>query len=427
VSSPDVVVVGAGAIGAAAAYELARHGARVAILERSFTASGCSHGNAGLISPSHSEALASPASLRSGLAWIGRRDGPLHVRPRVAVIPWLVRFAAASLPKRSAAASATLRSLTSASLALHEELAQAGLPTSFVRRGILSVYESEHALEHAAIRSRRIDGQQSSRLTREEARELLPALTPKIAGALYHLHEAHCDPGMFVQALLGASSELGAEVRTGVEILRLKRSRDRICELQTTAGTIHPAVVLLAAGVWTRELAASVGVSIPLEAGKGYHLELGSGTSDSGVPAFLEEARITATPLQGRLRITGTLDLSGLDLRVDPIRLQAIAHAARRTLTPPPDTNATGIWRGLRPCAPDGLPIIGRAEEIENLYLATGHAMLGIALAPATGEIIADLISGQTPRLATEPFAPSRFRRWPQLMQNHAHTPTGRS
>src|SRR6516165_950021 len=130
-SSPDVVIVGAGAIGAAAAYEFARRGARVAVLERSIDASGCSHGNAGLISPSHSEALASPTSVRNGLAWIGRRDSPFHVRPRVGVMPWLVRFAAASLPARSAAASATLRSLTSASLDLHERLARSGMPTSF--------------------------------------------------------------------------------------------------------------------------------------------------------------------------------------------------------------------------------------------------------------------------------------------------------
>jgi D-amino-acid dehydrogenase len=419
-SRPDVVIVGAGAVGASIAYELARHGARVVVLERSIAPSGCSHGNAGLISPSHSEALASPTSLRQGLAWVARRDSPFHVRPRPSLVPWLARFAVASLPKRSAAASASLRSLANASLELHEALAQSGLPTSFVRRGILSVYESERAFEHARSHNAR-----ASALAPDEAHELLPALGPHIAGALYYPHEGHCDPALFVNALLDASRELGAEVRTGIEILHLHRRRDRISQLQTTSGPIHAGTVVLAAGVWTRALAAGVGVPIPLEAGKGYHLELAPGAAKPGIPAFLEEARITATPLDGRLRITGTLDLSGLDLRVDPIRLQAIASAAKRALNVPHGTEPTRIWRGLRPCAPDGMPIIGRAEEIENLLLATGHAMLGIALAPLTGEIIKDLLTGDSPRFPIGPLAPSRFGSWWPVMQNHTnHTTT---
>lgn len=429
-SSSDVVVVGAGAIGAAAAYELARHGVRVTVVERSVPPAGCSHGNAGLISPSHSETLASPASLRNGLAWFTRRDAPFHVRPRISVMPWLMRFTAASLPSRSAAASATLREMTAASLELHEQLAQSGLPTSFTRRGILGVYESERefALAVARVRNQHATGAQPRPLTADAARDLLPPLTPRIAGALHYPREAHCDPGQFVSALLDASRESGAEIRSGIELLAIKRSRERISELQTTSGTIRAGAVVLAAGVWTRDLARYAGVRIPLEAGKGYHLEIGGNAANPGVPAFLEESRITATPLDGRLRITGALDLSGLDLRVDPSRLETIERAARRALSLPQGANATGVWRGLRPCTPDGLPIIGRAEEVQNLYFATGHAMLGIALAPATGQIVSDLITGAPRRFASEAFAPDRFRRTPfRLMQNHAHPPTGRS
>jgi D-amino-acid dehydrogenase len=137
---------------------------------------------------------------------------------------------------------------------------------------------------------------------------------------------------------------------------------------------------------------------------------------------FLEEARVTATPLAGRLRLTGTLDLSGLDLRIDPIRLEAIGRAARRVLRLSPQQRPARIWRGLRPCAPDGLPIVGQADGIANLYLATGHAMLGIALAPVTGEIVADLVTGASPRHDIEPFAPSRFRCVRQAMTNHVRT-----
>jgi D-amino-acid dehydrogenase len=420
-SRPDVVVVGAGAIGAATAYELTRRGARVTVLERSHVATGCSYGNAGLISPSHTEALASPAALRDGIAWLARRDSPFHLRPRPSLLPWLARFGAASLPRRSATATATLRALTALSLDAHEVLARA-LPTSFARRGILSVYESDHGL--AAARARAVAGARV--LTPEAALALEPALGPDIAGAIFHPREAHCDPGDFTAALVEGSRALGADIRTGVETLGLSRSNGRVVELQTTAGALRPEAIVLAAGAWSKELAAHAGVRIPLEGGKGYHLEMAAGEArQPQVPIFLEEARVTATPLDGRLRLTGTLELSGLDLRIDPIRLDTIGRAARRGLRMSPQAQPVRIWRGLRPCAPDGLPIVGQADGIANLYLATGHAMLGIALAPVTGEIVADLVIGATPRHEIERFSPLRFRRVREAVTNHVRT--GRS
>jgi D-amino-acid dehydrogenase len=418
-SRPDVVVIGAGAIGAATAYELARRGAQVTVLERSDVASGCSYGNAGLISPSHTEALANPAALRAGIAWLARRDSPFHVRPRPSLLPWLARFGAASLPRRSAAATATLRALTSVSLERHEALARAGLSTSFARRGILSVYESEPVF--AAARAR--GGAETRVLDPEAARVLEPALGPNIAGAILRPHEAHCDPGAFTTALLEGARALGADIRTGVETLALRRTNGRVVELQTSAGVLRPGAIVLAAGAWTKALAAQAGVHVPLEAGKGYHLEVVAGDArQPRLPMFLEEARVTATPLAGRLRLTGTLELSGLDLRVDPLRLDAIGRAARRVLRLGAQERPPRVWRGLRPCAPDGLPIVGAADGIANLYLATGHAMLGIALAPVTGEIVADLVTGASPRHEIDCFAPSRFRRVRQAMTNHVRT-----
>ncbi len=387
--SPDVLVVGAGAIGVSAAYELARRGARVTLLERSRSPEGCSHGNAGLICPSHAEALASPAAVRDGLRWLGRRDGPFHLRPRPSLLPWLARFGAAALPGRSAAASAVLRSLAGASLERHAELARSGLPTSFVRRGILSVFEKSAPI-----------GAWSA----ERARELEPALAPGLAGAVFHPDEAHCDPSAFVAALRDGAREHGADVRDGVEILRLRRRNGRIDGLDTTSGPLSAGTVALAAGSWTRELAREIGVHVPLEAAKGYHVEVDASPLRAGIPIYMEEARVIATPL------AGTLELDGMDMRVDPVRLQALVGAAGHTLGLPAEARTLGVWRGLRPCAPDGLPVLGRADGVGNLVLATGHAMLGITLAPVTGEIVASLVAGERPSHDVAPFAPSRFR-----------------
>ena len=146
---------------------------------------------------------------------------------------------------------------------------------------------------------------------------------------------------------------------------------------------------------------------VPLEAAKGYHVEVDDEPLRRGMPVYMEEARVIATPLGGRLRLAGTLELAGLDLRVDHVRLEALARAARRTLVLQAAETQRQVWRGLRPCAPDGLPDDRRATGVANLVLATAHAMLGITLAPVTGEIVADLVAGaERPDVA--PFAPGR-------------------
>jgi D-amino-acid dehydrogenase len=404
VPSPDVLVVGGGAIGAAVAYEAARRGARVRLLERGEVASGCSYGTAGLICPSHADALASPGAIRDGLRWVLRRDSPFSVRPRPSLVPWLARFSAAALPRRSARATAALRTLAAVSLERHEQLARAGLPTGFARRGILSVYETERALD----RARRAGAQV---LDGAAARALEPTLAPEVAGAILHPGDAHCDPADLVTALADAARAAGAEVVTGVEVLRLRRDNGRITELDTTAGPVRAGAVVLAAGLWSRELARRAGVFVPLEGAKGYHVELGPDAARPGLPVYMEEARVIATPLAGRLRLAGTLELSGTDSGVDPVRLASLGRAADRTLRLPAGARPVRVWRGLRPCAPDGLPLIGAADGVSNLVLATGHAMLGTTLAPVTGEIVAGLLAGEPAKREHDVFLPSRFRR----------------
>jgi D-amino-acid dehydrogenase len=412
-SSPDVVIVGGGAIGAASAYELARLGARVTVLERSGDATGCSYGNAGLICPSHADALANLGAVRDGLGWMTRRDSPFRLRLRPGLLPWLARFGAAALPARSAHATAVLRALARASLERHAALARAGLATGFVRRGTLSVFESRDGFERArdVAQAGAVDAAQAARvLDAAEAREFEPALAPGIAGALHNAGDAHCDPGALVRSLLDAAVEHGAEVRTGVELLRLRRADGRVAALDTTSGPVVAGEVVLAAGTWSRALAHDAGVHVPLEPAKGYHVEVAAGALAGGIPIYMEEARVIATPLDGRVRLAGTLELGEFDMAVDPVRLASLTRAAGRTLALPPNTRTVHVWRGLRPCTPDGLPVIGRAPGVENLVLATGHAMLGITLAPVTGELVADIVTGAPPRYALESLRPGRFR-----------------
>ncbi len=411
---PDVVILGGGAIGVASALELAKSGASVTILERgSSVGSGCSAGSAGLICPSHAESLASPASIRNGLVWMTQRTGPVHVRLRPAIAPWLARLIWTS---RQGADTRTrlLRELSLASLALHAELVDSGLNTTFERRGILYVYETERAYQDVVGKAIQGVAELHCRtVTPKEIHELEPALSGTLAGGIYCEREAHLDSSGFVTALGEAAAARGVTIRNNAEIIGFQVGAGRVQTVETTAGAVHPGTVVLAAGVWSRMLARKLGLYLPVEAAKGYHADVGVTGIGPRLPVYMQEARVTVTPLSDRLRISGTLDLSGVDESVDLVRVRALIAAARHNISSLAETPRS-IWRGFRPVAPDGLPIMGRPARYENLIVATGHGMMGVALAPITGRLVADLVAGAEPVHDIVPFHPDRFRAWLQ-------------
>jgi D-amino-acid dehydrogenase len=411
-SKSDVVVIGGGAIGVCIALELARRGARPVLLERGPELGwGCSAGNAGLICPSHSAPLANPAALRQGLRWVLRPDSPFALRPTPRIVPWLARFAAASVERRARAGTETIRRLSAASLELHAALGGEGLDTGFERRGTLNVFETAAGFEagrrEAAVHE--AAGFPVEILDAEAARQAELALGEAVSGAIVYPDEAHCDPLRFVNAVGRAAAEAGADVRTQVEVLSLRR-KDSAIVVETTAGHVEASTIVLAVGAWTPRLARELGIFLPVEGGKGYHVELDAADSDPVRPVFMQESRVIATPLSGRIRLAGTLELSGLDLSIDRRRVEAVLASGRRVLPALAERPVRRIWRGLRPCAPDGLPIIGRAPGRNDVVVATGHAMMGLTLAPVTGKLVAEILAGERPSHDLTPLRPERFR-----------------
>lgn len=410
----DVLVVGGGAIGASAALELARRGAEVLLLERGpELAWGCSSGNAGLICPSHAAPLATPGALRQGIRWLGKPDSPFYLRPRVRVLPWLARFVAACTPERAHRSSLVVRQLALASLVLHEQLASDGVDIGLQQRGSLNVHATVKSLaearrEAAEARGFGVESQILDGLT--AVRELAPTVRGPIAGAVYYPGDAHCDPLRYVHAVGEAAASAGARIRTRVEVLGLRRRNGRVEAITTTEGDQIAGEVILAAGAWTPRLLREVGVSIPVEGGKGYHVDLESATGDPTLPVWFQGTRVIATPLAGRLRLAGTLELAGLDLAVDRRRVDAVVRAGRNGLTGLDGRRTLEVWRGLRPCSPDGLPIVGRPEGLENVVLATGHGMMGLTLAPVTAQLVAEVVAGAQPSHDLAPLSPARFR-----------------
>lgn len=408
-SSPDVAVIGGGIIGACAALELARAGANVEVIERGGGwGEGCSWGNAGLLVPSHSRPIAAPEALRSGLGWMVRPDSPFGLRLKPSLAPWLVRYLRASTARRAQDGEALQRELARESLGVFRELTAAGVDGAFQERGCLTVHTSADAEAHAAAEAASETGRAlgAELLSARQARELEPALSPRVGAAVFFPREAQCDPVRLAAAVGAAAVERGVRLRTGVEAYALRGDGDGTL-VETTHGPVRAGHVVVAAGAWSGRLARTLGVRLPLQGGKGYAAEWDPAAAPLRVPIYMHDQRCVANPMGDRTRMTGGLLLDGLDERFDARRVQAIANAAETVLGVTARPRLT--WRGLRPCTPDGLPVIGAHRRAPRTVFATGHGMLGVTLAPLTGRLVAGLVDGTGSHSALGALSPERF------------------
>ena len=191
----------------------------------------------------------------------------------------------------------------------------------------------------------------------------------------------------------------GVRISEGTRFVGWKRGGSGVEGIRTSEGTFRADTYVLAGGAWSGALARRLGLKLPLEAGKGYSLTVPAQQWRGTIPLLLTEDRVAVTPLQGTLRFAGTMEIAGLDESISALRLRAIARAVPRYLDTKEPAIDGQLWAGLRPCSPDGLPYIGRFAAAPNLIAATGHAMLGLTLAPVTGRIVTDLVARRSPPL----------------------------
>lgn len=410
----EILVIGGGVIGVCSAYYLAQRGVKVALIEKDEIASGCSYGNGGLIVPSHATPLASPGALGDGLRWMFDAESPFYIKPRLNMdlINWLLRFVFASRERVMLQSLPVLRDLLFASGDLFADLAvNAGFEFGYQGNGSLLVCLSQERLEHenkelALFERFNIPARMVSRA---EARELEPALLPQVAGGVFYARDGHIDPARFVVGLAEKARGLGAQVWTKTEAMRFETSNGKVSAVHTTRGSLHPKQVVLATGSWSPEVAQSLNLRIPIQAAKGYSVTLENPAVTPRLPLLLAEARTVVNPLGHALRIAGTLELAGMDFSFNARRLAAIQRSSRAYLPGLDTAKVLEIWRGLRPCTPDGLPILGRSSQLENLIIAAGHAMLGMSLGPITGKLVAQIAMREKTELDMASLGLDRF------------------
>lgn len=422
----DVIVVGSGAVGVCCAYFLWRDGREVTLVDRGDGSDGASHANAGMLVPSHAVPLAAPGVIGQGLRWLFKSGSPLYIRPRLdlELFRWLWRFRASCTEAHVRQSVPLMRDLLLASVDLFRELARLdGVEANLHEDGILMLYDTELGKHHGADEAKilRSAGLEVDVLDAAALFELEPALRTAAIGGLHFRQDCHVDPGSFVRTLATYLRDQGVEFLSSTEVDGFERRGDRVDAVCAAGQRIAARSVVLATGAFTQPLAAMLGVRAPVQPGKGYSVTLPRGGCGLRIPLLLHEARVTVTPMGDQLRFTGALELAGIDRSIEPKRLARILEqvsvylpetdtdAILAATDGDPDAAGPPVWTGFRPCSPDGLPIIGMAPQLGNVTLATGHGMLGLALAPITGKLVASLVSGSPPSICLDRLEPSRF------------------
>jgi D-amino-acid dehydrogenase len=411
--SKHVTILGAGVIGLNTALYCARRGMKVTVIEKKVRQrDGCSFGNAGMIVPSHFIPLAAPGMVKLGLKWMWNPESPFYIQPRLDVdlMRWGLHFWKAATKARADAAAPVLRDLSLLSRQCFEEI---GFDIGLVKKGLLMLCKKQQTLDeeaHMATKANQL-GIPAEVLDARATAALDPAVTMDVCGSVYFPKDCHLAPGRFIAALEAELSRLGVEMLWETEVSGFEVEGGALRAVKTSRGQVEGQEVVLCGGVWSADLAKDLGLKIPMQVGKGYSLTLAKPKQLPDLCSICTEARLAVTPMDGSLRVGGTMEMAGIDESITQRRVCGITRAFPRYFPAFEERDFADVrpWSGLRPVSPDGMPYIGRTQRWKNLTLATGHAMMGLSLAPATGRIVADVLAGENSPVALDLMSPDRF------------------
>lgn len=410
------IVIGAGVIGLASAYELLKLGRDVTVIDRGAPGQACSAGNAGWIVPSMSAPIPAPGLVTTSLRWMLKRDSPLYIKPRLdpAFTAWLWRFWRNCRQAPYASGLDAVMALSRETLSLFDAWRSEGLVFEMQQNGLLFVGLSQAAIAHAAHEVNLLSPYGYAPvepLDTTAMRALEPGLSPRVAGGFLLPDERSVRPEQLTSALALAIARLGGRIIPATAVTGARIVANEVRAIQTADGALDCDATLIASGAWSGDVARLFGATLPVEAGKGYSITVETAQPPVTRPIDLIESKVACTPFEGAFRLAGTMELSGQNLRIEPTRVAAIRRAGDATFAAWHGGGREQVWVGMRPLTPDGLPLIGPLPRLSNAFVATGHAMLGITLAPATARAVAGLMCDTPSELSLQAFNPSRFSR----------------
>jgi D-amino-acid dehydrogenase len=409
------IVVGGGVIGAACAHYLTLAGWQVTIVEQGEFGRGCSHGNCGFICPSHVLPIPGPGAVRQALKALFQRNSPFKIRLRldVGLWSWLYRFARRCNTADMLSAGHALQALLASSRTLYDELiAGERLDCEWQPLGMLFVMRTPEGMEHYAATDRLLRdsfGLAARRYDGAALTDLEPALKPGLAGGFYYDCDGHLRPDKLMSSWKKALQTRGVAIREQCTMTGFVQADGKVRAVATNQGELGADAFVVAAGALTPLLQRHLGCRIPIQPGKGYSITMTRPTRCPRLPLIFEEHRVAVTPMQSGYRLGSTMEFAGYDATLNRARLELLREAARHYLLEPYGERLHEEWFGWRPMTYDGMPIIDRSPLLANVLIAAGHNMIGVASAPATGKLVAELLSGQPAHIDPTPYSLSRF------------------
>ena len=412
-----VGVIGAGMVGVCVASFLQRAGHDVFIVEPGNPGEGTSFGNAGAFNGSSVVPMSLPGTIKNVPRWLSDPEGPLVIRwsylPTLA--PWLVQFIRSGTHEKVHAQAKALRGLLGPGFETLSTLTKdAGAEGLVHRVGHLFVYRSEESWRKEALawQLRRENGVEWDEFNADELRQLDPNLsTEYVKGVLVRENGHTSNPNRLVNVLASAFQRNGGRIEkaraTGFEL-----DGNRLKGIRTQTGVLPADTAVVAAGIWSKELAAQLGNKVPLETERGYHLMIRDPEVMPRIPTADADGKFVATPMELGIRVAGTVELAGMKAPPNWDRARMLLRHVKRMfpgLKESYDDERLTTWMGHRPSMPDSMPVIGRSRASPDVLYAFGHGHIGMASGPMTGKVVAELISGQPTSADVAPFSPDRF------------------
>ncbi|MGC9419714.1 MAG: NAD(P)/FAD-dependent oxidoreductase [Rhodovulum sp.] len=405
-----VAVIGAGIVGVATALWLLRDGHRVILVDRTGPAAGASHGNAGLLASSSVVPVTVPGLFAHAPAMLLDPMKPLFLKwgylPRLA--PWLMRYLSHANAPAARARARALYPIIGDSLADHQALAAGtGAERWIVPSDYVFLYDSrrDYQADGFGWGIRKSLGIEWQVL---EGAAVDPCFAPGKCAVRLPGHGHITDPGAYVAALAAHAERQGARLVTG-EATDIVRAGGRVTGLRVSGETIPCEAVVIATGAWSGPLARKLGLKIPLETERGYHLELWNPSVMPRAPTMIAAGKFLATPMDGRLRLAGIVEFGGLDAPPSRAPLRLLERHVRKVI-PGLTWERTVEWMGHRPCIADSTPVIGPVPGVDGAFVGFGHDHVGLTGGPKTGRLLAQLVGGTRPNIDLAPYSPTRFQ-----------------
>lgn len=412
-----VLIVGGGIVGLSSAYYLQKAGWQVTLVDKGDFLDNCSYGNAGMIVPSHFTPMAAPGMLSQGIKWMFNSKSPFYVKPTLSwdLFSWGLKFVKNANQTHVNQSAPYLRDLNLRSSVLYEDLFEdLGKTFDLHKKGILMLYKTEKTQEeeiHLAQTAQSL-GLDVDILTQKQVQDLEPNVKLDVLGAVHYKCDGHLHPPSLMASLIGRLKRSGVQLLFNEEVIDVNYADRKIKSIETQTGkSLSADKYVFASGAWLQQTSRKAGINVPIMPGKGYSFMTSDFDQKVEHPALLLEARVALTPMNGQVRIGGTMELAAVNHDINMNRIEGIVSAVPQYY---PEFEVAlperkEIWYGFRPCSPDGLPYLGNSQRLQNLVIAGGLGMMGLSLGPAVGKTVSELVQNEKRKKEIEIFNPERF------------------